>query len=146
LASALRVSAGGAMLALLLQGCAQPPAPVVAPPAPLPPHAGPPPARLCTVSPFSVKTGGTADIAMVVSHEGGYCAATLTDDQGKPYDAPLVPVQPLHGIDHIVKYNGKTSVEYTPQPGYVGHDSFIVKLIERGQPGYTTLNVSVTVQ
>jgi hypothetical protein len=146
-ASALRVMAGGATLALVLQGCAQPAAaPQAAAPAPLPPHAGPPPARLCTVAPFSVKTGGTADVAMVVSNEGGYCAATLTADSGQPYDAPLVHVEPLHGIDHIVKYNGKTSVEYTPQPGYVGHDSFVARLIERGQPGYTTLNVSVTVQ
>jgi hypothetical protein len=37
-------------------------------------------------------------------------------------------------------------VEYTATPGYVGHDGFIVKLILKGQPGYTTLNVSVDVQ
>jgi hypothetical protein len=36
-------------------------------------------------------------------------------------------------------------VEYTPEPGFSGHDSFIVKLILKGQPGYTTLNMSVTV-
>jgi hypothetical protein len=135
------------MLALLLQGCAQPvPQPPPAPPPPLPPHAGPPLARVCTVSPFAVKTGGSADITMVVSHEGGYCAATLTADSGQPYAAGLVHVSPLRGVPRVIKYNGKTSVEYAPQPGYVGHDSFIVQLIERGQPGYTTLNVSVTVQ
>ncbi len=135
------------MLGALVQGCAQPAA---APPAaaavPLPPHAGPPPARRCTVSPFHVKDGGSADVQMTLSNEGGYCAATLTAANGNPFDAPLVPVPPLHGVPRIVKYNGKTSVEYAAQPGFGGHDNFVVRLIVQGQPGYTTLNVSVTVQ
>jgi hypothetical protein len=116
------------------------------PPAPPPPHAGPPPAAFCSVAPFTVKTGGSADVRMIVSHEGGYCAATLVADSGQPYDAPLVPVPSLHGIPRVVRYAGKTSVEYAPQPGFVGHDNFVAQLIVRGQPGYTTLNVSVTVQ
>jgi hypothetical protein len=93
-----------------------------------------------------VKDGGTADVIMSVSSEGGYCAATLTTEGGVPFAAPLVPVTPLHGISRVVRYNGKTSVEYAPQPGFVGHDSFIVKLIVRGKPGYTTLNMSVSVK
>jgi hypothetical protein len=68
-------------------------------------------------------------------------------DNGQPYAVGLEPVTPLHGIGRVVaNYSGKTSVEYSPQQGYVGHDSFIVKLIVRGQPGYTVLNMSVTVQ
>ncbi len=132
--------------AVMLAGChaAPPPAPPP-PPAPLPPHIGPPPAKSCTVAPFKVTNGGTADIAMTVSNEGGYCAATLTADNGKPFDAPLVPVLPEHGTPRVVKYNGKTSVEYTPDTGYVGHDSFVVHLLEQGAPGHTTLNLSVTV-
>jgi hypothetical protein len=142
-----RMAACGATLAVLLQGCAQPPAPQPPPPPPpLPHHAGPPPAKTCTVAPFSVKDGGTADVQMTVSNEGGYCAATLTAASGQPFDAPLVPVPPLHGVPRVVKYNGKTSVEYSAQPGYVGHDNFTVKLIIRGQPGFTTLNVSVVVK
>jgi len=132
---------------MTLQGCAK--QDVVAappPPATLPPHAGPPPARVCTVQPFSVKDGGTADVAMTISGDGGYCAATLTAASGQPFDAPLVPVPPLHGIPRVVKYNGKTSVEYAAQQGFTGHDNFIVRLIVHGKPGYTTLNVSVTVQ
>jgi hypothetical protein len=145
---AFRLCAGGAMMvALLLTGCAKPAAPPMAEaPAPAPPHRGPPPAAICTVTPFTVKTGGSADVAMTVSHEGGYCATALTSDGGQPYDAGLVPVPALHGIPLVTHYNGRTSVEYAPQPGYVGHDNFIVKLIVRGRSGYTTLNVSVTVQ
>jgi hypothetical protein len=83
---------------------------------------------------------------MTVSNDGGYCAATLTAANGKPFDAPLVPEKPAHGEDAVVQYNGKTSVEYTAKQGYVGHDSFVVKLILKDKPGFTTLNVSVDVQ
>ncbi len=130
----------------LLAGCAKPPAPVAEAPAPLPPHLGPPPAASCVVAPFHVADGGTADISMVVSNDGGYCAAALTAANGEPFDAPLVPEKPTHGEDSVVQYNHKTSVEYTANAGYVGHDRFVVKLILKGQSGYTTLNVSVDVQ
>ena len=72
-----RFAACGLAFGLLLQGCEKPVTIPPPPPAPLPPHAGPPPARLCTVSPFSVKDGGSANVEMVVSNEGGYCAATV---------------------------------------------------------------------
>ncbi len=132
-------------LGVLLAGCAKPPVPAAEAPAPLPPHLGPPPAANCAVAPFHVADGGTADVAMTVSNDGGYCAATLTTAAGAPFDAPLVPEKPLHGEDSVVQYNGKTSVEYTANTGFVGKDRFVVKLIVKGQPGYTTLNVAVNV-
>jgi hypothetical protein len=147
-----RLAMGSVAVCLVLQGCAKPEAPPPPPPPPPPaPHAGPPPAKLCVVAPFTVKDGGTADVHMTLSNEGGYCAATLTAGDGQPFAAGLVPVTPLHGIPRVVKYRGntsveKTSVEYSPQQGYKGHDSFIVKLIIRGQPGFTVLNMSVDVQ
>jgi hypothetical protein len=133
-------------LGALLSGCAKPPVPIVEAPPPLPPHLGPPPAATCLVAPFHIADGGSADVAMTISNDGGYCAASLTAANGKPFDAPLVPERPAHGEDSVVEYNGKTSVEYTANQGYVGHDGFTVKLILKGQPGYTTLNVSVDVQ
>ncbi len=140
-------ASGTLVLALLLSGCAKPPAPVAeAPPPPLPLHRGPPLAALCTVAPFHVTDGGTAAVSMTVSNDGGYCAATLMAGNGQPYDAPLVPARPLHGDETVVRYNGKTSVEYAATPGYAGPDSFTVRLILRGQSGYTTLNVTVNVQ
>lgn len=85
---------------------------------------------------------------MTLNNDGGYCAARFTAANGKPYDAPLIPgvAQPLHGTPHVIKYNGKTSVEYIPNAGFTGHDHFAVRLIRKGVPGYTTLNVSITVQ
>jgi hypothetical protein len=139
--------ASAVMVAAALAGCAKPPPPPVveAPPA-LPPHLGPPPAASCTVAPFHVADGGTAAISMIVSNDGGYCAATLTTAAGAPFDAPLEPQTPAHGTAAVVQYNHKTSVEYVATPGYVGHDAFTTELIIKGQPGYTTLNVSVDVQ
>ncbi len=130
----------------LMAGCAKPPAPVEAVPPPLPPHLGPPPAASCVVAPFHVADGGTASVSMTISNDGGYCAAALTAANGQPFDAPLVPEKPAHGEDSVVQYNHKTSVEYSANPGYVGHDSFVVKLILKGQPGFTVLNVGVDVQ
>jgi hypothetical protein len=83
---------------------------------------------------------------MALNNDGGYCAATLTASSGRPYDAPLETAPPLHGAAHVLKYNGKTSVEYVPEPGFIGHDSFTIRLIVRGMPGYTTLQVAVTVE
>ena len=105
-----------------------------------------PPAALCTVAPFHVTDGGTASISMAVSNDGGFCAASLTAGSGQPFDAPLVHDKPLHGEQTVVRYNRKTSVEYIAKRGYVGHDAFTVRLILKGQAGYTTLNVSVDVQ
>ncbi len=133
-------------LAALVAGCARPPPPMVEAPPQLPPHLGPPPAASCIVAPFHVADGGTTNVTMTVSNDGGYCAAALTAANGKPFDAPLVPQKPEHGDDSVVEYNGKTSVEYTANQGYVGHDAFTVKLILKGQPGFTTLNVAVDVQ
>ncbi len=141
------LASGTLVCALLLTGCQSAPPPVAeAPPARLPFHSGPAPAALCTVAPFHVTDGGTATVNMTISNEGGYCAAKLTASNGQPYDAPLVPVRPLHGLDAVVRYNGKTSVEYAATPGFVGSDNFTVHLIVRGQSGYTTLNVAVAVQ
>ncbi len=135
---------------VFLAGCADKPAapPPPPPPPPLPPHFGPPPAASCTVLPFKVSEGHETEVLMTVGNDGGYCAATLTTTGGKPFDAPLVPSngQPEHGVVRIVPYNGKTSVEYTPDAGYKGHDHFATRLIVRGMPGYTSLNVSITVK
>jgi hypothetical protein len=132
--------------AVLLAGCAPKPLPPAPPTPPLPPHLGPPAAAYCLVAPFTVADGGSVNVSMALNNDGGYCAATLTASSGRPYDAPLETVPPQHGTAHVVKYNGKTSIEYVPEPGFTGHDAFTVRLIVRGMPGYTTLQVAVTVE
>ncbi len=132
-------------LGTLLVGCAAPPPPPPAPPPPPPPHLGPPQAANCTASPVNLPDGGSGTATISLSNDGGYCAVSLTDAAGQPFDAGIEPVQPAHGTAVIVKYAGKTSIEYVPVGGYAGSDAFTVKLILKGQPGYTTLNVAVTV-
>ena len=139
------IAFGALTTAALLAACAKPVAPVAEAPPPLPPHQGSP-AAVCTVAPFHVADGGTATVSMVISNDGGYCTAPLTAGNGQPYDAALVHIKPLHGEDMIQRYNGRTSIEYSAKPGYVGRDSFPVQLILKGQAGYTTLNVTVDVQ
>lgn len=131
---------------VLLDACAQPaPQAAAPPPAPLPPHLGPPRAANCSVTPFTLADGGTAEVRMTVGNDGGYCPIRLSRKNGGPYDAGLEPVPPHHGKTLIVRYNGQTSIEYLPNPGFVGQDSFVARLVVRSTPGYTTLNVSVTV-
>jgi hypothetical protein len=133
-------------LGLLLSACQKPPVPVVEAPRQLPAHLGPPPAATCIVTPFKVSDGGTVSVAMTISNDGGYCAAALTNNAGQPYDAPLVPARPAHGDDSVVQYDSKTSIEYIAHAGYVGPDTFTVHLINKGQPGYTTVTLNITVQ
>jgi hypothetical protein len=106
---------------------------------------GPPQAARCDVVPFHVTDRGPVKISMSLNNDGGYCAATLTAPNGKPYDAPLVHELPLHGQPRVQKYEGKTSVEYVPEAGFTGTDHFTVRLIEKGVPGYTTLDVTAIV-
>ena len=132
-------------LTAAMSGCAPKTPPPEPQPPPLPPHLGPPQAGYCVVTPFKVTDGGSADVAMALNNDGGYCAAALTANSGKPYDAPLETAAPSHGVAHVVRYNGKTSIEYIPAPGFAGKDAFTIRLIVRGMPGYTTLNVAATV-
>lgn len=139
-----RVILGFAAISLAVQGCS--PKPPLAPTAEMPLHYGPPPARVCTLSPFALTDGAATPVAMTISNDGGYCAIMVTQKDGNAFAAGLEPTQPAHGSALIIKYNNKTSIEYVPETSYAGADAFSVKLITREVPGYTTLNVAVTVQ
>ena len=140
----VRVWLGVTMVGLPLAGCTPKLAPAETA-APLPPHYGPPPAQTCTVAPFTLAEGATTAVAMTTSSDGGYCAIHASEAAGGPFDVGIEPLQPEHGTAHIIRYNGQTSVEYIARAGYVGPDRFIAELIRQGQPGYTTLSVSVSV-
>ncbi len=131
-----------AAIGLAVQGCT--PKPRIAA-APMPLHYGPPPARLCRIVPFTLSEGASTPVRMTTSNDGGYCAIMVTQKAGGAFDAGLEPVQAAHGTALIIKYNNQTSIEYVPEQRYAGPDAFEVKLIVRGQPGYTTLNVAVSV-
>jgi hypothetical protein len=99
-------------------------------------------AKTCTApKPMVLDAAKPAQAAISVANNGGWCALTLNAQEDTPYDAGLVTHLPTHGTLLIHTVGNDTRVDYTPQPGYVGSDSYAVRMV----PGGATLSVSVTV-
>jgi len=99
-------------------------------------------ARLCTVPAVSLATDKPAEATMVVGNDGGWCAISVSQPGPKPYDAGLVIERPAHGRLNVHTVGSATRIDYTPDRGYAGPDSFAVKMV----PGGATLKAAVTVQ
>jgi hypothetical protein len=78
---------------------------------------------------------------MTVGNDGGWCAITVTQPHGEPFDAGLLTQRPLHGKVLIHKVGDATRIDYTPDPNFTGTDSFAVSLI----PGDPVIRAAVTV-
>ncbi len=65
----------------------------------------------------------------------------LQQDGSKPFGAGLLMARPGHGTVVIHAVGDDTRIDYTPDRGFTGSDSFAVKLI----PGDATVHVAVTV-
>jgi hypothetical protein len=128
-----------ALVGAVLQGCAERPPPPVQ-------HSrlfasdlegG---AKTCDVPKLKLDTGKEVSARMQVGNDGGWCGITLAQDS-RPYDAGLLTQPPEHGSVYIHPVGDDTRIDYTPEPGFSGADSFVVKLL----PGNPVLRVSVTV-
>jgi hypothetical protein len=97
-------------------------------------------AKQCTVSKPVLKDGQDATATMQVGNDGGWCGISVARD-GKSYAAGLLTVPAAHGRVFIHPVGDATRIDYTPDRGFAGPDSFTVKLI----PGYPVLRVTVTV-
>src|SRR4029453_5775320 len=69
--------------------------------------------------------------------DGGWCR--IATNRAGP---GLVTAKPSHGRLHVRKVGANTRVDYIPDRGYVGPDSFAVKLL----PDQAELKVAATVQ
>jgi hypothetical protein len=99
-------------------------------------------ARVCTVPPrVSLSNGSTTEVAMTVGNDGGWCGISVSRFGG-PYDNGLLMQRPQHGRVHVRKVGSATRVDYYPDAGFRGTDSFVVKL----NPGEASMKVNVTVQ
>jgi hypothetical protein len=127
----------------LLQGCARKPTIVEAAP-PAPDLYGRVPARACEVTPIVLRDGGESSTTMTVTNDGGYCAAALADGAGHPFEVGLVTAPPVHGKPLIHTVGGKTDIDYIPTRGFVGSDSFIVRLRTTKVDSLLHLTVVVT--
>lgn len=138
-----RLAAWGAAAAaaLLVQACTETRAP----------DAGPAPryyhadlqgaAKSCTVSVVKPVPSKTNEVTMDVANDGGWCNITVAND-GAPYNAGLLTARAEHGSVYVHTVGNGTRIDYTPNRGYIGTDSFTVTLL----PGTSVLHTAVTVK
>ncbi len=99
-------------------------------------------AKSCAVSPAPVVVadGKTTEVAMTVGNDGGWCAITV-DQNGKPFTAGLLATRAKHGRPYVHTVGDATRIDYTPDAGFAGSDSFTIRLT----PGDAMVKVTVTV-
>jgi hypothetical protein len=125
----------------MLEGCTPPPAPPVST------------TRLyaidqqgaaasCTAPPVKLEEGKTVAGILTVANDGGWCAFTVAAPGNRPYAAGLLSTASAHGRVYVHTVGDATRIDYTPDTGFTGADSFAVTLL----PGSPVLQVAVTVQ
>jgi hypothetical protein len=136
--------AGGAMAVAataLMQGCAAPPPPVAASTTRVYAVDQQGAAKKCKTSPVAVQAAKEVSADMTVGNDGGWCALSLHMPDGRPYAAGLLTRRPAHGTVYIHTVGDDTRIDYTPEHGYAGPDTFAAALI----PGEGAIGFSVTV-
>jgi hypothetical protein len=132
------IAAAAAVLAL--QGCASKPPP---PPAPTEDfNVGI--AKTCTFTPVQPAAGSNVSSSITMTNDG-WCAVRTTEADRQPFLLGLVGVRPTHGTMLIQKLGGETRLEYTPNPGYTGTDSFTASLRPKAGGADAAVQVAVTV-
>ena len=139
----VRYLAALVMAAALVQGCTpNAERAEVAPPAP--DLYGRVRAAGCRVTPITLKDGGESTTTMTVGNDGGFCSIALSDSAGKPFEVGLITAAPLHGKPLVHTAGSMTDVDYTPNPHFVGDDSFVVRLRTRTVDSLLHVTVIVT--
>ena len=98
-------------------------------------------AKSCEVPKVNPAAGAGSQAAMKVVNDGGWCGIPVHQDGPKPFDAGLLEKRAAHGDVTIHEVGDNTRIDYTPDRGFAGSDTFAVKLI----PGDATISVAVTV-
>jgi hypothetical protein len=99
-------------------------------------------AQVCTVpKDVALAADRVTEVSMTVGNDGGWCGISVAQG-GKPYAAGGVTARPQHGRVHVRNVGDVSRVDYYPDGGFAGTDSFIVAMI----PGGHRMRVAVTVQ
>jgi hypothetical protein len=98
-------------------------------------------AKTCEVPSIKPALGQTIEVAIKLANDGGWCGLPAHQDGPKPFEAGLLTVRPQHGEVLIHEVGDDTRIDYTPDHGFVGSDTFSVKLI----PGDATIRVAAAV-
>ncbi len=97
-------------------------------------------AKTCVAAPASPPDGQAIVDPMQVSNEGGWCGITASRG-GRAFDTYLLVTRPEHGKVYAHHVGTNTRIDYTPDRGFVGSDSFAVRVI----PGDGVIQGAVTV-
>jgi hypothetical protein len=98
-------------------------------------------AKVCEVPAVTPKPGASTGATMKMMNDGGWCGISVHQDGPKPFEAGLLTTRPNHGDVLIHEVGDDTRIDYTPDRGFVGNDTFAVKLI----PGDAAIQAAVTV-
>jgi hypothetical protein len=96
-------------------------------------------AKTCEVSKTAPVAGKTTDATMKVGSDGGWCGLYVQNG-GRPFDAGLLTARAQHGTPFVHTVGTETRIDYTPDFGFAGADTFTIQLL----PGDATLRVAVT--
>lgn len=97
-------------------------------------------AKNCTASKPELTPGKETAATISVANDGGWCAISVTDG-GKPYATGLLIEPPSRGSVYVHPVGNATRIDYTPDAGFSGNDTFTVRLL----PESPVLRVAVTV-
>jgi hypothetical protein len=98
-------------------------------------------AKVCEVPKVSPTNDQPTEAAIKMTNDGGWCGLPVHRSELKPFSAGLLSTRPSHGTVVIHQVGDETRIDYTPDRGFAGTDSFVVKLL----PGNASVRVTATV-
>ncbi len=100
-------------------------------------------AKSCTVpdNPRLVDAQQT-EVPMTVGNDGGWCGLRVSRPGPEPFDAGLLTSRAAHGRVRVQSVGDWTRIDYTPDAGFAGEDSFVIRLL----PGSTSVKVNARVE
>ena len=98
-------------------------------------------AKSCEAHEIAPAAGQTIEASMKLANDGGWCGLPAHQEGPKPVRGRPAGVRPGHGSVLIHEVGDNTRIDYTPDRGFSGTDSFAVQLI----PGDAKVNVAVMV-
>jgi hypothetical protein len=97
-------------------------------------------AKTCTAPTAAPPDGLGLKVQVQMSNDGGWCGV-VANRGGTAFESYLLATRPAHGTVYAHRVGPYTRIDYTPDPGFAGTDSFVVRLI----PGDSTLEETVAV-
>ena len=98
-------------------------------------------AKTCSAPPAAPPDGQSVLAQMQVVNDGGWCGIIANHNNGGAYASYLMVTRPTHGRVFAHRVGNLTRIDYTPDTGFAGTDSFAIRMI----PGDSNIEAAVTV-